>query len=56
VVFFYYCSDYNFLFFFLSSADEGMQSVTMWVVCDLESKEGRELLYSAMKHLVRRLN
>ena len=33
--------------------EEALIPVTMWVVCDLETPEGRDLLYSAIKRLVR---
>jgi hypothetical protein len=36
-----------------SFADELItRSVTVWVVGDLETSEGRELYYNAIKHLV----
>ncbi|KAJ8309822.1 hypothetical protein KUTeg_011687 [Tegillarca granosa] len=36
---------------YISRKDELLQGVTMWIVCDLETVKGRELMYSAMKHL-----
>ncbi|XP_021356134.1 UDP-glucose:glycoprotein glucosyltransferase 1-like isoform X2 [Mizuhopecten yessoensis] len=37
---------------YLTRKDEDMlRPVTMWVVCDLETAEGRDLLYSALKQL-----
>ncbi|XP_069103600.1 UDP-glucose:glycoprotein glucosyltransferase 1-like [Argopecten irradians] len=37
---------------YLTRKDEDMlRPVTMWVVCDLETPEGRDLLYSALKQL-----
>lgn len=30
--------------------EEAVRAVSMWVVCDLETPEGRELMYSAIKH------
>ena len=29
-----------------------MRAVTNWVVCDLETESGRELLYEAVKQMV----
>lgn len=39
--------------FSLSSLDEdGMSSVTMWIIGDLEKASGRKLLLNALKHVV----
>lgn len=34
------------------SDEESLTPVTVWVVCDVETPKGRELLYSAMRQLV----
>ncbi|KAL8598827.1 hypothetical protein ACOMHN_015406 [Nucella lapillus] len=31
--------------------EEAVRAVSLWVVCDLETAEGRELMYSAIKHM-----
>lgn len=34
------------------SDEESLTPVTVWVVCDVETPKGRELLYSAIRQLV----
>lgn len=49
----YACFHCTTEFFSLSSLDEdGMSSVTMWIVGDLEKASGRKLLLNALKHVV----
>ena len=38
--------------FYVLSDEESVRSVTLWVVADVETVEGRDLMYSAIKHAV----
>ena len=50
---FMHCVNSNILreIIFLTD-EETLIPVTLWVVCDVETPEGRELLYSAIRQLV----
>lgn len=46
---------FNYMYFnfsFQKSDEESLTPVTVWVVCDVETPKGRELLYSAIRQLV----
>lgn len=46
---------FNYMYYNFSSQksdEESLTPVTVWVVCDVETPKGRELLYSAIRQLV----